>query len=169
MLFADAKFQRQPVGDVLAALADQFGSAEQDLLALVTGQLRLVGGCDFKGAPRMLGRAGRHRADHLVGIGITDFDNLVGMDDFAANAHALVTNILTGHPVMLRVRLLRCRDCGVVKGVEITKLRCRRKVNLTVDDEGNFLFGQPAMAAKRFFQRSKIMPVLGGADGDALF
>ena len=168
MLLADAELEGQPVGDVLAALADQLGGAEQDLLTLVTGQLRLVGGCDFKGAPRMLGRAGRHRADHLVGIGIMDFDNLVGMDDFAANAHALVTNILTGHPVMLRVRLLRCRDRGIVKGVEIAKFRRGRKVDLTVDDEGNFLFGQPAMAAKRLFQRSQVMPVLGRADGDLL-
>ena len=50
MLLADAELEGQPVGDVLAALADQLGGAEQDLLTLVTGQLRLVGGCDFKGA-----------------------------------------------------------------------------------------------------------------------
>ena len=48
MLFADAELEGQPVGDVLAALADQLGSAEQDLLTLVTGQLRLAGGRDFK-------------------------------------------------------------------------------------------------------------------------
>ena len=142
------------MGDVLAALADQPGGAEQDLLTLVTGQLWLAGGRDFKGAPRMLGPAGRNRTDHLVSVGITDFDNIVGMDDFAANAHALFTNILTGHPAMLRVRLLRCRDRGIVKGVEIAKFRRGRKVDLTVDDEGNFLFGQTAMAAKRLFQRS---------------
>ncbi len=38
----------------------------------------------------------------------------LSMDEFATNAHALVTNILTGHPAILRVRLLRCRDRGIV-------------------------------------------------------
>ena len=40
----------------------------------------------------MLGRARRHRANHLIGIGIPNFNNRIGKDLLAANAHGFVAN-----------------------------------------------------------------------------
>ena len=57
MLLADAKLQRQPVGDFLAPLADQFGGLEQDLLAFVAGQRRLDSSPRSRRRGRMFGSA----------------------------------------------------------------------------------------------------------------
>lgn len=66
---------------------------------------------------------------------------------------------------MVASGLLSGGDGGVEERIEIAQLRGRRQINPAIDDERDFLFGQPAMAAKRLFQRRKIMPVFGSADG----
>ncbi len=90
MLLADAKLQGQHLGDRLLALADQLGSPEKDLLALIAGQLRGVVGRDLESPRGMFRRARRHRADYLVGIGIEHFDHILGGHLLAADAHGFI-------------------------------------------------------------------------------
>ena len=159
MLLADAKLQCQPVRDLLAPLMDQLRRTEQYLLTLIAGELRLAGRGNLERVACMLGCACRDRADHLVGLRVTHLDHLVGVNRLAADTHAFGADILLSHLIMFRARLLRGRHRGVKESVKIAKVRCVRQIDPTVHDERHLLLGKAAMAAKRFFQRGKVMPV----------
>ena len=94
MLFADTQFKRENVGDCLATVANEFCRPEQDLLALVAAELRRVVRGDLESLARMLGPARRHGPDHLVGVGIPHFDDVLGLDAPPADAHRLLDDRL---------------------------------------------------------------------------
>ena len=58
VLLGKAELQSDEVRELVLARLDQLRGAEQDLLALVAGELRLVVACDLEGLGRMFGGAG---------------------------------------------------------------------------------------------------------------
>ncbi len=89
VLLGKAELEGDEVREHVLAVADEFGRAEENLLALVARESGPVGGGDGKGPCRVFGAARRHRADHLVGIGIVDGHDAVGIDLLAADPHGL--------------------------------------------------------------------------------
>jgi hypothetical protein len=87
----DAELQGDEVGDLLLAGDQQLRGLEEDLLALVAGQLGRVARRGLEGFAGMGGVARRHRADHLVRVGIAHLDDAVCVDLAPGDAHGLVT------------------------------------------------------------------------------
>ena len=63
VLQAQPGLRRDQVRDLLAPLGQDLGRAGEDLLAVVAGELRLVGGADLEGLRHLRRAGGRHRAD----------------------------------------------------------------------------------------------------------
>jgi hypothetical protein len=89
----DAELEGDEVGNLLLPRGERLGGAEEDLLALVAGERRGVGGGDGEGLAGVLGAAGGHGADHAVGVGVAHLDDAVGVDLAAGDPHRLVAHL----------------------------------------------------------------------------
>ena len=78
------------VRDLLAPLGQDLGRGGEDLLAVVTGELGLVGVADPEGLRHLRGARRRHRADERAGVGVAHLDALLAVDQLAGDAHLLV-------------------------------------------------------------------------------
>jgi hypothetical protein len=90
ILLGDAKLQRDDIGKLVPPGDKPLRRAQEYLLSVISTELGAVARGNLEGPYRMLSLARRHRADHRVGKGITDFDNVVGIDLFPGNAHGFV-------------------------------------------------------------------------------
>src|SRR3546814_3933555 len=73
-------------------LDQQLRRIQQDLLALVAGELGLIARGDLEGLAGVRRGAGRDGADHFVGVRIAHLDDALGVDPAPGDAHGFVAN-----------------------------------------------------------------------------
>src|SRR3546814_1608420 len=89
-LFRSAELEGDEVGDLVPARDQQLRRIQQDLLALVAGELGLIARGDLEGLAGVRRGAGRDGADHFVGVRIAHLDDALGVDPAPGDAHGFV-------------------------------------------------------------------------------
>jgi hypothetical protein len=132
---------------------DELSCLEENLLALVTCELRLKARRNLKSPGGMFGVACGHGADDSIGIGIVDGHSSLGIHFFAANAH-----------------VFRDHDLSLVYAVAANEERIKisqmfwKVTGFAIDDDGNGLFGKPAVGPQGLGEAREIMLGAAGAE-----
>src|SRR3954470_1921794 len=92
ILPAQTRLCRDDARKLFFARREQVGGLEQDLLALVTRELRLEGFRLRESLAHMLRPRCRDGADHRAVVRVEHLDNLIGLDALAGDAHRLVAD-----------------------------------------------------------------------------
>ncbi len=94
ILFRQAAFGGDQVGNLFLALDDGFGDARQNLLPLVARQRRFVSGGEFESLGDLCAAGARHGADDFTVVGVQYVDVLAGIaiDQLAGDAHFFMSD-----------------------------------------------------------------------------
>ena len=127
VLEAETRLGGDQERDLLAPPGQDLGRVGKNPLAVVAGQLGLVGGADLEGFSHLCGTCAGHRGDDGACVGIAHLDLGVGIDELARYAHLLVRlHGKLGHLGLLHAllhRALHLRSMGLTR--QASGCRCR--------------------------------------------
>ena len=97
VLLADAALRGDEVGNLVAAAADDFGGAVEDLVAFVPRERRLVGTRRCERAADLIDGGLGDGADQPAGVGVMHLEGSVAADALAGDPHLLAQHMAVTH------------------------------------------------------------------------
>ena len=157
VLQAETRLQRDQARQLFLARDQQLGRPEQDLLALVARQLRLVVVRDPERLGHQFRRGARHGADEAVVPREPHFETRSRIDLLAGDAQCFVARLGADHRIH-QAASLGDEVEGEIEGVEVAPMAAvGRRREPAIADQRHVLLGDAAMAAQRFRQAGKIV------------